>query len=643
MSEELDNGTLIGHYYCIAGEIKGKRDCSSSDALAIYEHEGKDGEVSYDGFCFSCSQNFTTKEVHNSSLASELGVEKGVVTQRISFSKKEKSEAMTKEEVTAYIKKYGYNGNNYRGVKDEYYKFYGHLIETNKDGKVVSIRYPETREEEPWPVGYKIRYHPKAWNKTGQTGIKSDLAGQIKFKHYKNHRDVLIVGGEMDMVSAYQMLRENQKRKGQEDYAPVAVVSPTTGETSAVKQIRAQYDFLNKFENIIVGLDNDEAGQEATKAICEVLPKDKVKVAHWTGKDPNKMLLDGKEKQFLSDFYNAKPLIDSGIFSSQGLMPHIKEALKMPRISLPPYMSKLESKTKGKGLIKNRIYNLIGITSSGKSTFINSLVYHLAFLPNEKTAVISLEATKGEYGVDILSLHLETNLYWKEADDVQKYLDDPIVIEKSNELFINDYGESRFYVVDDRTGTVSSLESLCETLKKKYGVTIIVIDVLTDLLRVTSNEDQAKHMNWQSNFVKGGVTLFNVLHTRKLENSQNGVPRKATEYDAYGSSIFVQKAAGNIVINRNKQCPDEDWIERNSTYVEVPKMRQGETGEAGVWLYDPKTRQTYDREQFFKDNPERLPEGYDLSINSFDKKYWEEGGRGHKDYGGDLGDDTCQF
>ena len=177
-------------------------------------------------------------------------------------------------------------------------------------------------------------------------------------------------------------------------------------------------------------------------------------------------------------------------------------------------------------------------------------------------------------------------------------------------------------------GTVASLEKLCETLRNKYGVTLIVIDVLTDLLRVTNNEEQAKHLNWQSNFVKSGVTIINVLHTRKLAPSSNGVPVKATEYDALGSSIFVQKAAGNIVINRNKEAPEYDWIEKNTTYITVAKMRQGKTGDTVPWIYDPETRRCYDRELFFKDNPDKLPIGYDLSVSSFDKAYWEEGGRG---------------
>ncbi len=642
MNEEmLDDGFFIKHDYCIASELKTAaikkygdieyEDCPSSDGNAVYEHDLDSGGVTYSGFCWSCKQAFKPEQIAASSLAEEYNLTPtGKVSERKTFTRKEKTPTLTKEDVRGLIKDIGYTDKTYRGIKPEYLKFFGHLGKHDRQGNLVSMYYPETRGGVVWPTGYKIRHLPKYFSKVGQTGIKSDMAGYIKFKDYENHRDILICPGEVDMVSAYQMLREQQIKKGQEDYAPIAVISPTTGEGSAIKQIRQHYEFLCSFENIILGFDNDDVGNKAMLEIADILPKEKVKIIKWTYGDPNKALVNGKEKQFLSDFYNAKVFTDNGIFASHGLMPYIKDALRLPRITLPPYMEVLQGMTKGSGVIKNRIYNIVGITSCGKSTHVNNMVHHFAFLPNEKAAVVSLEATKGEYGVDILSLHLETNLYWKEADAVHEYLDTPAVIEKANELFVNEDGESRFYVVDDRKGTVASLEKLCETLRNKYGVTIIVIDVLTDLLRVTSIEEQARHMNWQSNFVKSGVTIFNVLHTRKVENNKDGTPKKCTEYDSYGSSIFVQKSAGNILINRSKECPHEDWIERNSTYVDIPKMRQGQTGTAGVWLYDPETRQVYDREKFFMDNPEKLPFGYDLTVSSFDKAYWEEGGRGWK-------------
>ena len=41
-----------------------------------------------------------------------------------------------------------------------------------------------------------------------------------------------------------------------------------------------------------------------------------------------------------------------------------------------------------------------------------------------------------------------------------------------------------------------------------------------------------------------------------------------------------------------------------------------------------KTRQVYDRDEYFRNNPDKLPVGYDLTVSSFDRAYWEECGRG---------------
>lgn len=368
---ERDNGFFIGHHPCIASEMKeaginrwGKdsyEDCNSSDGNAIYETDTTEGEVSYSGFCWSCKQNFRAEHIAKSSLAEELGMDTtGVVTERKSFVRKEKQPPLDKKKVIELIKKIGYTKQTYRGIRPETLKFFGHLAEEDRNGDIKAIYYPETSGTA--VTGYKIRYLPKFFGKVGKTGLSSDLAGQVKFKNYENHRDCLLVGGEVDLCSAYQMLRDNQLAKGQGDYAAVTVLSPTTGEGSAIKQVRSQYDFLNKYENIILALDNDTCGNEAMRQIAEILPREKVKIVKWTLGDPNTMLTAGKQKQFMSDFYNAKPLIASGILSSADVMEQVKEELLRPRIHLPPYMKELQKNMKG-GLLQGRILNIIGDTS----------------------------------------------------------------------------------------------------------------------------------------------------------------------------------------------------------------------------------------------------------------------------------------
>ncbi len=74
-------------------------------------------------------------------------------------------------------------------------------------------------------------------------------------------------------------------------------------------------------------------------AIAEILPKEKVKIVYWTHKDANNHVILGKEKQALSDFWNAKPMVESGVLRSTELMSQVADVLLAPRIPLPDYMA----------------------------------------------------------------------------------------------------------------------------------------------------------------------------------------------------------------------------------------------------------------------------------------------------------------
>lgn len=507
--------------------------------------------------------------------------------------------AMSDDEVRSFIqsahkeingkKVSGYSGLGYRGIKDEFLKFFGHLTKKDDQGNVISRHYPETNTKGKL-AGYKCRNHPKdfRYGNVGSTGGKNQLSGQVKYSGYNKY--ILIVGGEEDKVAAYQMFEENRLKAGG-NIAPVHVVSPTCGENSAVKQIAAQYSFFDMYDQIIIGMDNDDAGRKAAEAISAVLPKEKVKVAVWTGKDANKMLEDGKASVFVRDFYNAKPLIASGIKESTDSMDSVREELMRPRIPLPPEWGAVQRAMKG-GIRQGSIVNIIGDTSVGKSTHVNGLNYFWMFNAPQKVGVVSLEMTEGQYTLDLLSIHLEKNLAWiGEGADILEYLDRPEVQELYSNLLTDDTGQPRYAILDERDGDLKLLERQIEKLIHQHGCKIIVIDVLTDILRGANSDMQEDHMRWQKQIVKTGVTIVNILHTRKPTNS-DGTWRKATEYDAFGSSTFVQSAAYNIVISRDKMNPDP--IIRNLTHVDMPKARGGETGEIMQLIYDVESRGVMD-------------------------------------------------
>lgn len=547
-----------------------------------YEREVNGVEVGFDDVVSSICEAFKlTKE----ELMEELKSEK-------SESNKDENEAMDIDEVKSFIKEIGYKSNNYRGIRDDINQFFGHLTKLDENGNVIARYYPETSSN--GVTGYKCRNHPKdfSYGKIGKTGASSQLSGQVKFKSPSKY--ILIVGGEEDKAAAYQMLLDGQ----QPGYGGIPVVSSTVGELTAAKQIQKQYDYFEMFDIIVVGMDNDEAGQKATEAICEVLPKDKVRVAKWSGKDPNQMLLAGKQKQFIRDFYNAKEIVNTGVSRSTDADEGLEEFLTAPKIPLPSQLHRLQSAMRGGIRSTGAIVNIIGDTSIGKSFLSDTLIYHWIFNSPLVPTIVSLERTKEELVIDLLSLHLKKNLLWfTDGHDAVEYLNKPEVQKLKQELLSKPNGEPRFYVIDEREGDIGVLKSQIEKSAKMNESKLMVIDPLTDFLRSLGTEVQDEFLMWEKLQKKNGIVFINVLHTRKPPTDKDGKVRKVTEYDALGSGTFVQSADINIVLNRDKMSSDQ--IVKNTTEVDMPKCRGGITGPVCELYYDAETRQQYDKQDYF--------------------------------------------
>jgi archaellum biogenesis ATPase FlaH len=412
-------------------------------------------------------------------------------------------------------------------------------------------------------------------------------------------------------MSAYQILVQFFHSKGYNQN--IHVVSPVVGETSAVKHIQHNYPFFDQFEKIIVCFDNDEAGIKGAADVAEVLPAGKTYVMSFMEKDVNDCLVHNNPKEFIDAYYAAKKYMPEGIKSSDTCMEAVINELNTPRLTLPSYMNQMQANMGG-GILDATITNVIADTSVGKSSHVNNMVYHWVFNAPTPPTIISLEATQGQWTVDLLSLHLKTNLRWMEEKERTEFLSDPLTVEKCNQFFYKEDGSSRFYIIDDREGDIKKLEKLMERAYKQFGSNIIIFDVLTDALRGMDSDLQESHMKFQKMFIKNGIRLINVLHTRKPPKSKDGKPVPISEYDALGSSTFVQSGAYNILLERDKEA--EDVVEKNTTYVRMPKCRGGITGACGEWYFDFKTRQCYDKKDYFtsKDQVVTTEDGFEVTI-----------------------------
>jgi archaellum biogenesis ATPase FlaH len=486
----------------------------------------------------------------------------------------------------------------WRGIKDETNIPYGIRYSYDEEtGQPDKMFVPTTMKGE--LVGYKTRVFPKDFsNPIGVTGKDCDLIGQFRYK--TGGKVCLIVGGEVDMVSAEQMLWEYQKSRGHQDYPRTAVVCPSTGEGGSVKQIQAQYEFFNSFEKIIIGLDNDAAGKKAAAAYAAVLPKGKVYVATWSKKDPNEMLQSGVEKTFINDYFRAKPYTPDGIVGSGGLREKIIEQALIPKIPLPPFMHRVQKLMAG-GIPLGVIVNLASASGTGKSTIIDECTYYWIFNSPHRIGVITMESDSGQYGTKLLSRHVGRKIDLIESvEEKLAYLDSPEVIAASEELFKMPDGSDRWHLIEDRDGGLESLKELILQLIIQCECKVIIIDPVQDMLEGLNNEEQAKFCSWMKGIIKQyTVTFVNVSHVRKSGSGQkaNSIGADMHEEDIHGSSSLIKSAACNLLFSRNKEAEDE--IEKNTTFMKATKIRwTGNTGVAGEYYYEKETHTMHDKQDW---------------------------------------------
>ena len=597
--KELVQGTVLGKFPC--------ESCGSQDNLVVYVKHNEQGEEYLDASCFtpSCENKYMTE-----AMLKEQGVlEDGFVVPKV---KPVTRTAITKDEYKALVARTSHDttqpdGSLYRGIKTETAKFYGHLYAKDAGGNVIEEYYPETKEGFKGELnslrGYKKRVLPKDFGKgnIGITGLSNDFSGQHLFR--TGGKYVVITGGEIDKLSVAQMLRDYQISRGQDEYDRTAVVSCTAGEGSLAKQCAANYDWLNSFDNIIFCGDSDEVGKAAVAEAVTKLPDDKIKIMTLSMKDANEMLVAGKHKQFISNYFDAKPLIPDDVKTSKQADDEIEEELGRPKIPLPPFMHSLQRAMAG-GIPLGYMVNLGAVTGGGKTTIINEMVYYWIFNSPVKIGILSLELTAGQYQTALLSRHIgyKINLI-EDPKEAVAFVKQPHIQSARKELREDEYGAERYVLLDERSGSLEAVKKQILKLIKKYSCKLLVIDPINDLFEGSNLEDQTDFIKFLKQVIKDGISVFNVCHVTKgktqVDKEGNVMVRQLTEDDFSGVTNLIKSGGCNIVAMRNKSETDE--VKKNTTDVDILKCRwTGHTGFVGSWYYDTASHTLYDKQDFME-------------------------------------------
>lgn len=265
-------------------------------------------------------------------------------------------------------------------------------LSTEDGSTVISHLYPKTKAG--ITTAYKIRnLEHKAFYARGD-GQGCDLFGIEQARYGDVYTQKLFIfEDELSCASGYQVLVDNSKTA----YKPACVSLPD-GAGAATTALSRNRAFIDSFKEIVVCMDNDEAGEEAVAKIRALIPHVMVaripKSTRKDGKpvkDANDLLMDGRGLELFNVLrFNAAKESPTG---HSTVSECLEEALKKPEWGIPWPWEELTKKTYG--LRYGEIISVGGGVSCGKTLIAHELTAHLIMKHNEKVGVFMLEETVG--------------------------------------------------------------------------------------------------------------------------------------------------------------------------------------------------------------------------------------------------------
>ena len=455
-----------------------------------------------------------------------------------------------KSEVVKYLK--------LRGISEETIKAY--KIGEDDDGKTIVFRYYDEKEQHVFnkyrPARKVMKGERKAWR---DKDTKSILYGVWKIP--PEEEQLIITEGEIDALSIAEAGFQN-------------VVSVPSGAND-FDFIEHNWEFLQRFRQIIIWGDNDEPGREMVDRLVRKLKEGRCFIVETEYKDANLMLYKEGVTKVVNAIAHASPVEIDGIINLADVK-HVDIA-QVDRI---PSIMKHLNKYMG-GWMMGDITVLTGINGSGKSTFLgNELLYSIT--RGEKVFAYSGELPKERFRrwIDLMVAG-DKRIKWKWDDLLQRdfaYLE-PETVEKVTRFYDN-----KFYLFDTfRVARDVDLLRLFEYAYQRYNIRQFSIDNLMTTFFTNNGDDYFEKQSIFINEVKAfamryPVHIFVVAHPRKADG-------KLDKMDIKGSGDLTNVPDNVISTHR----PTEKEMKRNKAYMDCDALLQifksREQGEQDIEIY----------------------------------------------------------
>jgi len=499
--------------------------CGSSDAAAVYS-----SGVTY---CFACQQS-TAPDSEAGRTSDTPGC--GVARAQAGLLGPVRFTGVASRGLTqATCERYRYGWADLRGQLVQVAQY------AAKDGPGIVAQHWRSRAKDFGWVG-----EPKQ----AETLFGRHLWGRDSGKR------VIITEGELDCLSMAQVLDLKWP-----------VVSLANGAGSAVTAIRANSEWLDGFDEVVLMFDMDEVGQEAAKAAAAVLPPGKARIAILPLKDANEMLMAGRARELSDAQWNARPWRPDGVLMGSELWTKVRAPLDSGGVPFP--WAGLQAKLHG--LRRRELITVCAGTGIGKSTLARELCVHL-IKSGEKVGVIALEESARETVLGMLGIL--TGKYLRLTEPDWSALEPLWATGLDGKLAVYDH----FATLDPDT-----LLSRMRYMVQGLGCGWILLDHLTIAMADSAEDGERQAIDkLMQRMVKLkeelGVGLIVVSQLKRppgqgTQFEDGRVPRQA---DLRGSSSIEQGSNAIIGLARNQSG--------GATQVDLHVLKNrfsGETGPAG--------------------------------------------------------------
>lgn len=449
-----------------------------------------------------------------------------------------------------------------RGVKDDFAKHLGFegLVHPKSGTLAFHVyRYPNGVEK-------FRRVHDKNFFWKIPDGVERPALGGIGLYDMPPSKTCVLVEGEVDAASAYQMLNT-----GMANETPVYWL---LSAGIAVKDRQKIFDELNKYDRVVFAHDNDEAGRKSVEVIGTLLPQ-KLRLATLNKfKDPNEYLVNGAEKEFKRSVANYSRYTPEYIFNGLARLEAIWDDVEQEKY-IPTPFSGLNEKIKG--IPFGHVVLISGQEGLGKTELLRALEYQVLFNnPSDKKDALSVTHFEENAKVILRGYGCyDQNRNFRDPDVTFTFRDIRPTLEKIDErLFITD-----FYKARDEMSVKSFMEKV-EYLHYVCGVTVFSIDPINQLRPDAPEEPLVKFLD--------GLAMEMARFCKDTGCACMWTAHETDDGKTRDSRMIAKACSIRIEVTRD---PDSfDPVERNSTKLRVTKNRPFSlTGDAGFVTFDPST------------------------------------------------------